>query len=147
MEEHSYDAPKFIVFLKEVRAAVGEGKVYLFLDNCSVHHQRLEVAPAFKELDIEPVWNLPYCPEYNAAVERYWAQLKSRYRPLLLQRMLTTPRAKDKPMREALYQAIRETPDSSLPAFVEAGLRALYTDAKVVEKERDTTDEPARAEP
>ena len=131
IEEHSYDGQKFINFLREVRAAAGDGKVHLFLDNCGVH-KAWEVKDEYKKLDIHPIWNVPYTPEYNAAIELYWAQLKARYRPLLLQKMLLTPRARDKPMREALYQAIKENDGSSIPAFIDHGLRALYEDAEQI---------------
>ena len=49
--------------------------------------------------------------------------------------MLTVPRAKDKPMLESIHQAIRETDGSSIPKFVDHGLRALYKDADAVEEE------------
>ena len=95
-------------------------------------HKAWEVKDEYKKLDIQPIWNVPYTPEYNAAIELYWAQLKARYRPLLLQKMLLTPRARDKPMREALYQAIKENDGSSIPAFIDHGLRALYEDAEQI---------------
>ena len=59
IEEHSYDGKKFINFLREVRAAAGEGKVHLFLDNCGVH-KSWEVKEEYPKLDIQPVWNVPY---------------------------------------------------------------------------------------
>jgi len=84
-----------------VRGACGDEKIYLFLDNASVHKS---CTRDMKELNIVPVWNVPYSPEYNAAVERYWAQLKSYFRPLLLKKMLKYPgpRAKDTPLLDAL---------------------------------------------
>ena len=75
IEEKSFDALKFKNFLREVRAAAGEGTVHLFLDNCKVHHAK-DVQGDYEELDIKPIWNLPYSPQYNAAVELYWASSK-----------------------------------------------------------------------
>ena len=71
IEDYSFDEVKFKSFLREVRASVGnEDKIYLFLDNSGVHRSCTE---AMDELDIEPVWNVPYRFEFNAACERYWA--------------------------------------------------------------------------
>ena len=83
VEEDSFDAPKFIHFLEGLRGAVGKEKVYVLLDNCRVHHAKL-TQPYWERLNFEPVWNVAYMPEYNAAVERYWGQLKATFRPLLL---------------------------------------------------------------
>ena len=129
IEEKSFDAKKFKVFLEAVRDAAGSGTVHLFLDNCRVHHAK-DLKEEWGKLDIVPVWNLPYAPQYNAAVELYWAQLKCRYRPLLLQKMLKTPRAKDKPMWETLQEVIRGNNGSMIPGFVHHGLRALFHDAE-----------------
>ena len=43
--------------------------------------------------------------------------------------MLLTPRAKDKPMLNSLHQVIRENDGSSIPLFIDHGLRALFEDA------------------
>ena len=102
MEEHSYDHDKFEHFLEEVRSATGDERLYMFIDNCGVHHSHF-VTKKFRDLNIMPIWNLPYSPEYNAAIEMYWGQLKAKYRPILLQKMLTVPRAKDKPMLESIH--------------------------------------------
>jgi hypothetical protein len=82
-QDYSIDKVAFQDFLRDIRGAVGDEKVYLFIDNCRVHHAKV-VTPLWKELNIEPIWNLAYSPQYNAAVERYWAQLKAAFRPLLL---------------------------------------------------------------
>jgi hypothetical protein len=85
VEEESFDAPKFIRFLDGLRgcSGVGDEKLFLLLDNCRVHHAKLTTAQ-WERLNFEPVWNVAYMPEYNAAIERYWAQLKATFRPLLL---------------------------------------------------------------
>ena len=71
IEDYSFDEEKFNSFLKEIRASVGnDEKVYLFLDNSGVHRcctDRME------ELNIEPVWNVPYKYQYNEGCEKYWA--------------------------------------------------------------------------
>jgi len=74
IEEYSFDAPKFINFLEGLRGAdvVGKDeKLYVLLDNCRVHHANV-TKPHWERLNLEPVWNVAYSPEYNAAIERYW---------------------------------------------------------------------------
>ena len=145
VEDFSFDAEKFIGFLRSLRGAkgVGDERIYLFLDNCSVHHALL-VAPEFEALNIEPVWNVAYHYMYNAAVERYWAQLKAYFRPLLLQKMLRFPKPKEMPLRDAVLETIRKVPDKSIPAFVEHGLRELRKDAAAILAERDGLDAPGK---
>ena len=145
VEDYSFDAAKFTGFLRSLRAAqgVGDERLYLFLDNCSVHHALL-VAPEFEALNIEPVWNVAYHYMYNAAVERYWAQLKAYFRPLLLQKMLRFPKPKEMPLRDAVLETIRKVPDKSIPAFVEHGLRELRKDAAYILAERDGLDAPGK---
>ena len=70
IEDESFTKESFTSFLEQVRDACGDEKVYLFLDNSSVHKA---CKSQMAKLDITPVWNLPYAPEYNCAVERYWA--------------------------------------------------------------------------
>ena len=84
------------------------------------------------------MWNVPYSPEYNAGVERYWAQLKAHFRPLLLSKMLKEPgpRAKDTPLRDAVRQTIRDVPTTSIPAFIVRALESLSTDAAAIRLER-----------
>ena len=75
------------------------------------------------ELNIVPVWNVAYMPEYNCGVERYWAELKAYFRPLLLSKMLKDPRAKDTPLKDAVRQTIRDVSTNSIPSYIESGLR------------------------
>ena len=88
------------------------------------------------ELDIVPVWNVVYKPEYNRAIDNYWAQLKAYFRPLLLSKMLRHPRAKDTPLLDALKQTIRDVSTSSIPSFCQGGLRNIRNDADKIRLER-----------
>ena len=84
------------------------------MDNSGVHKaSRAKMA----QLDIVPVWNVAYMPEYNLGIERYWAELKAYFRPLLLQKMLKDPRSKDKPLKDSVKQSIREVPTDSIPIY------------------------------
>ena len=94
-------------------------------------------------MDVTPVWNLSYSPRYNAAVENYWAQLKSTFRPLLLKKMLAfpEPRSKDTPLKDALLESIMKTPLTSLPKYIKMGLDELERDALEVMKLKSDKDE------
>ena len=133
IEDFSFDQRKFENFLVEIRACCGDEKVFLFLDNATIHRCSVK---KMAELNIEPVWNVPYSPEYNNAVERFWAQLKSYFRPLPLKKMLLNPRAKDNPLKDAVRQTMREVSRDSIPAFCQSGLAALSRDAERIKHER-----------
>ena len=122
-----------------MRDACVDEPVYLFLDNSSVHRCcRKKMA----DIGITPVWNVPYKPEYNAGVERYWAQLKAHFRPLLLSKMLAVPgpRIKDTPLKDAVKQTIRNVPPTSIPAFIARALENLRTDAAEIRYMRKMQD-------
>jgi hypothetical protein len=112
IEDFSFNETSFISFLEQVRDSCGDDIVYLFLDNSSVHKV---CYPKMKALNIVPVWNVAYTPEYNSGIERYWAQLKAYFRPLLLSKMIKDPRAKDTPLKDALRQTIRDVSTDSIP--------------------------------
>jgi hypothetical protein len=46
--------------------------------------------------------------------------------------MLACPRAKDTPMRDALYETIQSVPTTSIPKFVARGLENLRQDAEAI---------------
>ena len=58
----------------------------LFLDNLSVHKTRA-VQEVYRELDLTPLFNAPYSPQYNG-IESYWFLLKQVYKKLLLTNMI-----------------------------------------------------------
>ena len=126
VEDYSFNSAKFINFIEGLRGAnaVGDEKLYVFLDNCRVHHSNA-TKPNWERLNLEPVWNVAYSPYYNAAIKLYWAQLKAHFRPLLLQKMLAGLRARDTPLRDAVLEWIHNVPTTSIPKFVDHGLRVL----------------------
>lgn len=68
----------FIAFLKHLRCRYRGRHVYLFLDNCSIHHaQGVRRFLADHAKDLTPIWNAPYTPELNR-IERYWGHLKAK---------------------------------------------------------------------
>ena len=51
--------------------------VYLFLDNCSIHHTKAVQAFIEAHQDrLTVIWNAPYAPNLNL-IERFWGHLKS----------------------------------------------------------------------
>jgi hypothetical protein len=50
--------------------------------------------------------------------------------------MLATPRTKETPLRDAVRETIHYVPTTSIPAFIEKGLRALEQDAQEILAER-----------
>ena len=133
VEDFSFNKEKFESFLTEIRACCGDEHIWLFMDNSGVHHCCKD---AMVKLNITPVWNVAYSPEYNNAVEKYWAQLKTYFRPLLLSKMLKCPRAKDTPLRDAVRQTIRDVSVDSIPAFCQRGLETLRRDADSIKLSR-----------
>ena len=90
-----------------------------------------------KKLNIEPVWNIAYQCQFNDAVEKYWAQLKHKYRRILLHKMLQTPSALDTPLKDALREAFDSTPHDSIPKYIDRGLRLLREKANEIRKARN----------
>ena len=94
--DYSFTQEKFESFIRDLRAQVeGNEKIYLFLDNSKVH----PVYDEMEKLNIVPVWNVPYRFEFNAAVERYWAQVKQQFRKILLQKMIEHTSSMEIPLK------------------------------------------------
>ena len=124
IEDYSFDRYRWIDFLKELRACTGDETIYLFMDGAR-YHTGGEVRTAMNELGIVPVLNVAYHFEYNEAVEKYWALLKSKFRPLLLQKMLKTPRNQETPLADAVREVILTTDTSPIPKYIRRGLNNL----------------------
>jgi hypothetical protein len=58
----------------------------LFVDNLSVHKTK-ETKKAYDKLNITPVYNVPYSPEFNG-IEFYWGLVKNHYKKLLLYHLM-----------------------------------------------------------
>jgi len=69
---------EFLAFLDWVVNDIYAGKkhVYLFLDNCSIHHTKA-VAKFFDDHRerVTVIWNAAYAPNLNL-IERFWGHLK-----------------------------------------------------------------------
>ena len=119
--------------MRQLRGDSGDETIYLFLDQASYHKEQSEVAPELEKLKIVPVWNVPYRFEFNAGIEQWWGQLKARFRPLLLKKMLTEfPRRNATPLKDALLEVLRDTPSTSIRSFIRRGLTNLRTEANEI---------------
>jgi hypothetical protein len=88
------------------------------------------VKPKWEELNIVPIWNVPYRYQFNEACEKYWAQLKQKFRSLLLMKMIREPKKKDMPLRESVLESIAGPSRESIPKFVKKGLASLKQEAE-----------------
>ena len=104
--------------LHSIRERAKDDKViYLFLDNAG-YHSGQEVKKAYKELNIEPIFNVGYQYMLNP-VERYWSLVKGYYRKILLEKMLKCPTNKEEPMKDAMRETFQNVDSSlSIPRFI-----------------------------
>ena len=65
---------RFKEFLKKLRAKYPFRKMALFMDNLAVHKTKA-VAKVMEQLLIKPLFNVPYCPDYNP-IETVFSQVK-----------------------------------------------------------------------
>ena len=91
MRPYSYNKEAYVDFLHQCKERwdqeYGEGgseKMVIFLDNLQVHRSRV-AQRAYRKLRIRPIFNVGYSPEYNDGIERFWGQVKTVFRPRLLQ--------------------------------------------------------------
>ena len=71
---------KFIEYVEGVRAANGEEKVCLFMDNLSSHTSEKAKAEMAR-LGFRYIYNVPYSPEYNP-IEFIFSKVKQKFRSL-----------------------------------------------------------------
>ena len=81
--EDSINGDKFLQFLNRLRDQMGDQEFGLYLDNLSVH-KTLDVRQKFKDLNIVPIFNIPYSPDFNG-IESYFSLVKTGYKNLWMQ--------------------------------------------------------------
>ena len=59
-KDKSFDHESFFEILESIRDAVGEGRVYVMLDNARFHNLDDSYKQRYKSLNIELIWNTPY---------------------------------------------------------------------------------------
>ena len=135
IEDYSIDEHKFCSFLRELRASTGDETIYLFLDNARFHTTDI-VKKEMDNLAIVPVWNVPYHFQFNEAIEKYWALLKSKFRPLLLDKMLKKPKKKETPLADAVREVIVKTDTQPIREFVRRGIGFIKARAEEIRNQR-----------
>jgi len=68
----------FILFLKRLLLMYPGKHIFLFLDNCSIHHAKAVMRFTADHSDrLTFIWNATYAPQLNL-IERYWGHLKAK---------------------------------------------------------------------
>ena len=70
-------AEDFIVYLRKLRVKFKKEPLAIFMDNLQVHRAK-EVKRSFEELDMHPVWNVAYSPEFNP-IEAVFSKVKREF--------------------------------------------------------------------
>ncbi len=79
----SFNQTSFGEFISTLRSpATNTEPIYIVLDNCSIHKAG-SVKKLMAELNITPIWNVPYQPSLNG-IEQVWAMAKFKYRKYAL---------------------------------------------------------------
>lgn len=58
------NAKDFVGYLKTLRAKFKKIPLTIFMDNLPVH-RAVDVKPWYEQLDMTPMWNVAYSPEFN----------------------------------------------------------------------------------
>ena len=82
----SVDGAKFREYLERLRAANGDEKICLFLDNLSVHRSK-ESQAAMRSLGFRWIFNVPYAFQLQP-IEHVFQKVKSKFKALRAQKMM-----------------------------------------------------------
>lgn len=83
IHEGSINSESFIDFLVQLKEHMSCPEFGLYLDNLSVHKTKA-VKEKFAELNIHPIYNIPYSPDFNG-IESYFSIVKGEYKNLWMQ--------------------------------------------------------------
>ena len=83
IHEGSINSDKFIAFLEQLKEHMSCPEICLYLDNLSVHRTKA-VKKKMSELNIIPIYNIPYSPDFNG-IESYFSLVKGGYKNLWMQ--------------------------------------------------------------
>ena len=78
--EQSVNVDKFIEYLDGLRAANGEEKICIFMDNLSAHTSERS-KQHMRDLGFRYIYNVPYSPDYNP-IEFVFSMVKRNFRSL-----------------------------------------------------------------
>jgi transposase len=82
----SIDTASFIEFLRKLSHDNLQKPIALFIDNLQVHKSE-EVMKVYGELNMTPIFNIPYSPQFNG-IESYFSLVKAEYKKNLLQYLI-----------------------------------------------------------
>ena len=84
--EFSVNGDKFIEYLDGVKAANGDAKICLFMDNLSAHTSE-RAKTAMREYGFRFIYNVPYSPEYNP-IEFVFSQVKRNFKSMRARKLM-----------------------------------------------------------
>jgi len=64
IQDHAFDSTDFMKYLKSMRRKYKTEPLALFMDQLAVHRHK-DVKPLYEQLNIRPVFNVGYSPEFN----------------------------------------------------------------------------------
>ena len=87
VHEHPVKEPEFRAHLSKLRTRAGRRPIALFMDNLWVH-KNAEIRELMARLDIRPVYNVAYSPEFNP-IEAVFSKVKRRFSCQRLHNLVT----------------------------------------------------------
>ena len=113
LQDKAFNRYEFIRFLYWIRFTNGTKPLVLFMDNLAVH-KCLDSMNAYRNLDICPVFNIAYSPDYNP-IESVFSQVKRIYKSKRLKRLANNEDFNEKEQIEDAFYRI--TPDKIDPCI------------------------------
>jgi len=86
IHQKSIKTQQFIEFLEKLSGLNDGQKIAIFMDNMRVHRSKL-AQEAYSRLDILPIFNIPYCPQYNG-IESVFSILKEKYKRAMMAKIV-----------------------------------------------------------
>ena len=83
---NSITTKEFIEFVEMLSDKFHGQEFAIFMDNLQVHKTK-DVLETCKRLKARPIFNVPYCPDFNG-IETYFSLLKGEYKKLILEKLI-----------------------------------------------------------
>jgi transposase len=93
----------------------------VFLDNLAVHKTK-EVMETYERLNIKPIFNVPYSPQFNG-IESYFSLLKGEYKKRLMQKSLNDNKLK---IVDIIKTSINQVADEKTRRCIRNGIEAVH---------------------
>ena len=128
--EHPVKEPEFRAHLSKLRTKAGRRPIALFMDNLWVH-KNAEIRELMARLDIRPVYNVAYSPEFNP-IEAVFSKVKRRFSCQRLHNLVTKIGFNMDTEVEAAFRAIKP---AHCAACARKSLHLLRRAASVTEQQ------------